>query len=67
MCDGSRCWRLRHKFLELRAYLSFNSCEAIDVPLYWYQLQGRWIRGPRNPAQVCAVLTHPHMQATCSL
>jgi Transposase IS66 family len=31
------------------------------------RLQGRRIRGPRNPVHVCAVLTHPHMHATCSL
>jgi hypothetical protein len=41
--------------------------EAIDVLLYRHQLQGCRIRGPRNPVHVCAVLTHPHMHATCSL
>jgi hypothetical protein len=31
------------------------------------RVQGRGIRGPRNPVHVCAVLTHPHMHANCSL
>jgi hypothetical protein len=36
-------------------------------PAPWYQLQGRRIRGPKNPLHVCSILTHPHMHATCSL
>jgi hypothetical protein len=34
---------------------------------YILSTQGRRIRGPRNPVQLLAVATHPHMHASRSL